>query len=439
MPLNLKLKRVWIERGNMMLSIIIPIFNQHEMSAECIQTVMENTEDYEIIVVDNGSNPPFEPPFSGFNEIRIIRNEENKGFPVAINQGIREAKGEIIILLNNDVFVPTNALNQLAKRLDTFDIVGPTTNYCAGLQRVQLPSYQNIDELNQEAEMLLESSEGEYEEVNWIIGFCMAFKKSVWETVGEFDESLWPCSGEEIDFCYKAKEKGFKVGIARDTYVHHEGSVTFKDMEDAGQVEYAKVCERNDKHLAERWGVDFWNRQAIDENAEIVPCPGLNLNLGCGFDHKKGYINIDNRVEVSPDLVCDIIPSEYTNHNYDIVRRGGLPYGDNSVDMVRAYDFLEHIPTGKTIGVIDEIWRVLKPGGKFESLTPDAEYGQGAFQDPTHISFWVENSWLYFSEPNARALYNIKANFEIKTLERIQTGDRVYHLHVIAEAIKDKI
>lgn len=407
-----------------MLSICIPILNQHEMSIECIQAVMESTIDYEIIVIDNGSDPPFSPPFSGFNEITIIRNEENLGFPAAVNQGLRAAKGDVIILLNNDVIVSHESLNRLASWLDHFDIVGPITNFCAGMQRVQIPSYQNKEELDKEVEFLYESSRGEAEEVNWVIGFCMAFKKVVWEDIGDFDTTLWPCTGEEIDFCLRAKEKGFKIGIARDIYVHHEGSVTFKDMERAGQLDYAKVCKQNDEYLAEKWGDDFWNRQAISIDDDIVPESGIHLNLGSGLRPLKGYVNIDNRKEVNPDLMCDVIE--------------GLPYGDNSVDSIRAHDFLEHIPTGKTIDVINEIWRVLKPGGTFASLTPDAEFGQGAFQDPTHLSFWVENSWLYFSEPNSRALYDIEANFKIKILERLNTGSRVYHLHVIAEAIKEK-
>ncbi len=59
-----------------MKSIIIPVFNQHDMTNECIYAVMENTQDCEIIVVDNGSNPPYKPPFTGFAECLIIRNEE---------------------------------------------------------------------------------------------------------------------------------------------------------------------------------------------------------------------------------------------------------------------------------------------------------------------------------------------------------------------------
>ena len=98
--------------------------------------------------------------------------------------------------------------------------------------------------------------------------------------------------------------------------------------------------------------------------------------------------------------------------------------------------FLEHLPSNKVIPVVTEIWRVLKPGGIFESLTPDAEHGQAAFQDMHHLSFWVENTWLYFSDDAARELYGTKANFHIESIERKETGNRAFHLHVIAKAKK---
>ena len=248
-----------------MISIIIPVLNQHEMTQECIQAVMENTTDFEIVIIDNGSDPPFQPPFSGFNDIRVIRNEDNKGFPVAVNQGLREAKGEFIVLLNNDVVVTPGALNRLVDWLNTFDIVGGLTNYAAGMQQVQISSYQSIEELNTEAEALFGSNEGECVEVQWITGFCMAFKRAVWEEVGDFDDSFWPCTGEEIDFCLSAREKGFKVGVVHDVYVHHDGSRTFRDLEDAGQLEYGKVIARNDKYLMDKWGFDFWKNQRVDQ------------------------------------------------------------------------------------------------------------------------------------------------------------------------------
>jgi len=405
-----------------MLSIVIPVFNQHDMTEECINAILDHTNDCEIVVIDNGSTPPIHASFTGFIETTLIRNEENKGFPAAVNQGIRAAKGDIIILLNNDVIVTPNWASMLSDWLDSYSIVGPATNYCAGMQRVQIPAYNNRAELDKEAEYLAEENNGQSEEVSWIIGFCMAFKKSLFDEIGDFDESLWPCCGEEVDFCLRAKQTGHKIGIAYNVYVHHEGSKTFTDMENAGTVNYLEICNRNDKHLAEKWGKDVY-RQSLKDAPQIVEGEPVKLNLGSGYAPQSGYVNIDNRAEVKPDIICDVLT--------------GLPYDDDSVDEIRAYDFLEHIPIGQTIQVVTEIWRVLKPGGIFESMTPSTD-GRGAFQDPTHLSFWNRNSWMYYSEPEYRALYGIIADFKIEEISdgEITPGMGVIHTHVIARARK---
>lgn len=248
-----------------MKSIIIPVFNQHDFTDECIIAVRECTDDYEIVLVDNGSEPPYKPPFTGFADMTVIRNEENKGFPAAVNQGIRTAKGDIIILLNNDVIVTPGWADDIPDMLEEFGIVGPVTNYAAGFQRVQVGAYGSKDGLYDQAKEWNQEYDGCLQEVNFVIGFCMAFKKSLVDEIGDFDESLWPCSGEEIDFCFRAREAGHRIIINHGVYVHHEGSQTFKDMENAGLVKYEDVCSRNDAHIAERWGADFWLRQAVEE------------------------------------------------------------------------------------------------------------------------------------------------------------------------------
>lgn len=249
-----------------MISVIVPVFNQLEMTGECIEAIRRNTKGYELIIVDNGSEPAFVPllelhatEFTGFVNPSLIRNEENLGFPVAVNQGIRVATGDVIVLLNNDVFVTPGWSERLLKGLEKYDIIGPCTNYSSGLQRVNLEGiYNDIDELNIEAVKWSEMHDGKIDEVNWLIGFCFAFKKSLYDELGEFDESLWPSSGEEIDFCLRAKQAGKKIGIARDVYVHHEGSVTFMEMN--SEYPYKHIIEKSEKHLKDRWG-DAYSRQ----------------------------------------------------------------------------------------------------------------------------------------------------------------------------------
>ena len=143
----------------------------------------------------------------------------------------------------------------------------------------------------------------------------------------------------------------------------------------------------------------------------------MRLNIGSGFRKLPNYYNIDNRAECDPDLVLDLTLS--------------LPFETGSVDEVRAVDILEHIPIGKTLPLIEEIWRVLKPGGYFYSMTPSTD-GRGAFQDPTHVSFWNQNSWLYYMDDLHRNLYGIEAKFEGRVYDRI-TDMKNRIIHTIGE------
>jgi predicted SAM-dependent methyltransferase len=163
-----------------------------------------------------------------------------------------------------------------------------------------------------------------------------------------------------------------------------------------------------------------------EENTEVIEeevKPQVCINLGSGYRYLNNWINIDIREECKPDIVCDISES--------------LPFDDNSVDFVRAWDILEHIPTGKTIHMIEEIWRVLKPEGIFEFFVPSTD-GRGAFQDPMHVSYWNINSWLYFVDPDYRHLYGIKADFQAHVLEDVPTDipSKVLHTHGILTARK---
>lgn len=147
----------------------------------------------------------------------------------------------------------------------------------------------------------------------------------------------------------------------------------------------------------------------------------IKLNLGCGYRKLPDYVNIDIRREVQPDVIHDI-------------ENQGLPYPDSSVDEVRAYDFLEHIHPDAVLDLMNEIWRVLKPGGILAHFTPSTD-GRGAFQDPTHRSFWNINSWFYYTDDRYRALYGIKAKFEGRN-EDVSTGYGVIHTRGRLRAVK---
>lgn len=137
----------------------------------------------------------------------------------------------------------------------------------------------------------------------------------------------------------------------------------------------------------------------------------ISLDLGCGF-RKAGSIGIDATAEnTDADLIC-------------LLGFDPLPFADDSVDEVACRDFLEHIPKAVFVEserrlrypvmyLMDEIWRVLKPGGMFRSWTPMYPHPE-VFQDPTHLSAWTIKSMDYFCGlyPGAKRIYKIQANFE---------------------------
>lgn len=155
----------------------------------------------------------------------------------------------------------------------------------------------------------------------------------------------------------------------------------------------------------------------------------LWINLGCGDDIKQGYVNVDKFMpEQTYSPFYEAFPCDLELE---------WPWEDSTVDYIVAYDIIEHLKD--KIHTMNEAWRVLKPGGILEICVPTTE-GPGAFQDPTHVSFWNLRSFLYYEAGNpyrerfAQA-YGITAKFKIISASTQQTVDGP-KLTIILEAVK---
>ena len=125
----------------------------------------------------------------------------------------------------------------------------------------------------------------------------------------------------------------------------------------------------------------------------------LALDLGGAHNSPEGYLSVDTAEGV--DLRGDV---------FDVLAE--IPNGE--VGVVRAVDFLEHV--ADQVALMNELWRVLAPDGLLLSCTPSTD-GRGAFQDPTHVSWWNENSFGYYTEADlARYVPAITARFQVSRL-----------------------
>lgn len=154
----------------------------------------------------------------------------------------------------------------------------------------------------------------------------------------------------------------------------------------------------------------------------------VRLNLGCADNLLVGYVNVDcvpMRV-LLPDAAIytssaggpsTVVPiegkeaREFQQANLELC----WPWEDGSVGHILANDIIEHLPD--KIHTMNEAWRVLQPGGTFEMFVPTTD-GRGAWQDPTHCSYWNVNSFFYYCAEfleNRRFAksYGIEAKFNV--------------------------
>lgn len=113
------------------------------------------------------------------------------------------------------------------------------------------------------------------------------------------------------------------------------------------------------------------------------------IELGCGLRKAEGAIGLDINPRSDADVLC----------NLDF---GNLPFRDSSVDKVLAYDVLEHVDN--FVAVVEDIWRILKPGGILEVSAPFMS-SVNYFSDPTHRRAFTSKSFDYFIKGTTSSEY----------------------------------
>jgi len=154
----------------------------------------------------------------------------------------------------------------------------------------------------------------------------------------------------------------------------------------------------------------------------------VRVDLGTAFPHTPGLDKYVDRV------ACDGVP-ESKMVVADL--NEPWPFADNEVSYFRAHDIIEHLVD--KIKTMNELWRCLASGSVVEIEVPTTD-GSGAFQDPTHVSFWNRRSFLYYEKDNPyrerfAKSYGIKAAFRVvrERVERTMDGPK---LTILLEAVK---
>jgi GT2 family glycosyltransferase/glycosyltransferase involved in cell wall biosynthesis len=245
-------------------SIVILTFNELKVATQpCIESILEHTDlsHNEIIIVDNASKDGtvdyLKQVAERHENIRLQLNPENKGYAGGNNDGIRLARGEYIVLLNNDTLVSRGWLNQLLKLLNSdksIGLVGPVTNSAGNEQRIEIPGL-NEHNFSDLADAYCNRQSGVWFAADKLGFFCVAMRYSLIQKIGNLDEKFGIGMFEDDDFCLRVQRQAkLQIAVAEDCFVYHKGSVSFSKL---SVDTYRLIFEENRDYFFKKHGVQW--------------------------------------------------------------------------------------------------------------------------------------------------------------------------------------
>jgi len=369
-----------------MISVITPTNNTRYLKETYDSLVGQTHTDWEWVVVPNGGATwESEDP-----RVRIIPADFTGSIGGLKKFACRQAKGDILVELDHDDLLTPTALAQIAGAFE--DGVGMVYSNCADFNADWSPHtfsplygwrYQEQEFFGHKVQEALAFPPNALSMANieFAPNHVRAWRaKTYWE-VGGHDTSL-PLA-DDYDLCCRMYLQSTIRHIPACLYLYrvHGDNTWLTNNSTLVEASLARS--------------DFYRAAIVKRWAELEGLP--LIDLGAQFGKPEGYTGVDLE---GADVTADL--------------RDGLPFDDSSVGVVRACDFLEHLPDKER--TMNEIYRVLVPGGWLLSITPSTD-GRGAFQDPTHVSYWNENSFWYYTNRNYAAYApRIKCRFQARRL-----------------------
>ncbi len=214
-------------------SLIVLNWNGRQLLETCLPLLLATDyPNFDVMVVDNGSSDDSVAYVrANFPQAKLIENEANLGFAGGMNVGMRQATGEILVLVNTDVRVCSGWLKALVAAMNTDPMIGvagckvyypdrQTLQHAGGIINYPqaLPDHWGHKEVD----------EGQYDvsrEVDYVIGAVFALRRDLLEQIGYLDEGFY-LYFEDPDYCFRARCAGYKVVYVPDAVVIHDESAS---------------------------------------------------------------------------------------------------------------------------------------------------------------------------------------------------------------------
>ena len=236
-----------------LISIIIVNWNSSELLRNCLNSIKQSDSSvhYEIIVIDNDSSDnSVSMVKKEFRDVILVENEENVGFAKAVNAGIKKSHGNLIFLLNSDCELKeSNTLEKVKlffAQESMVGILGLQMVFPDGIPQASGGQFVSVGQLVKQQILFLDSpvfhriknrfrknESAAFYEVDYVSGACLFVKRDVINDIGLFNDDFF-MYGEDMEFCHRAKQRGWRVAIlATVKVVHLKSQSTKKNLEKA--------------------------------------------------------------------------------------------------------------------------------------------------------------------------------------------------------------
>lgn len=215
----------------MIVSIVIPNYNGAQYLKVCLDSLSRQSfKEYEIIIVDNASIDDSCDIIRNYTNIKLINLSQNYGFSKAVNEGIKAAEGDFIVLLNNDTEADENWLYNLAKCIKKDERI-----FSCSSKMLRYYERNKIDDAGDGYNILgwaYKRGDGvpinKYKKEQEIFSSCAGaaiYRKKIFHEIGYFDEKYFAYI-EDMDISYRAKIYGYKNIYCSNAIIYHMACAT---------------------------------------------------------------------------------------------------------------------------------------------------------------------------------------------------------------------
>lgn len=413
--------------------MLVSVFTPHHRSAKSIQPAYDSLKrqvgivNWEWVILLNGDGK-ISAEMSKDKRIKVVElspKETNRNIGFLKREAAMACSGDVLLELDDDDWLLSNALRVVGHNFESYRDLDffysstielnqdgtehtykPYWGWAEGLER-DLVEFDRQIRYNQ----VFPPSPQNWRNIFWMPNHLRAWRARFYRELDGHNPDYATNDDQEL-LCRTFLSAKLILHSSSPLYVQtiHAGN-TQKDKDTN-----AKIQELN-QSLYEQYIWPMSEKWAKDEDLKL-------LDLGAKHGHKAGYVGVD----ILPG--CDL--------QADLDKK--WPFKDNSVGVIRAQDFVEHIKD--PIHFMNEAYRVLAPGGFLMIDVPSTD-GRGAFQDPTHISFWNSNSFWYYTNPDfAKFIPTFTGKFQAARINNYYPSDwhrqhNIFYVGAQLMAVKD--